>query len=323
MASNDFMTANSYFGMAVETTRGTPAAVGTFTPITEPKVEPKLTWIDDSALRGSPVMHYDQVPGVRHDEFTGKTYVYWDVFPNLIRAALGSTDTVASVGPSLWTHTIGLVNVPQTGSQPPSYTIINDSVDNTYQLTASQLSDLNITLGADAAAESTFTFITNPYTVVASVAVSESTAHLVPAWNTSASIGGVSVSVIENFELDIKRNAAAVHTLGSQSPYRNWAGPLEVSGKTTLVVEAGTNYNADALIRDQLQFILQLTDPVTNYYSRFTMDNVQLEEPVITVGKAYISLEANFIAVANTTDQVNTGYSPIFAVCSNNISSGY
>ena len=96
------------------------------------KVTPKITWLNDPDFRGSPVASYDQVPGVRSDEFTGKTFLYNDVFPQLVRATLGSTDTVASVGPSRYTHTIGLLNSPNTGSQSPSYTIIANTVDNTH-----------------------------------------------------------------------------------------------------------------------------------------------------------------------------------------------
>lgn len=316
MAGYALMTANGYAGWGLETVRGTAASVTTFTPVGEPKVEPKITWLDDSALRGSPTMHYDQVPGVRHDEYAVKEFWYWDQSPNRIRAALGSTDSVAAS-----VHTIGLANVPQTGSQPPSYTIINDSVDNTYQLTSAQLADFTLTLGADAAVELASTWITNPYTIAASVNAVETAAHLAPAWNCSASIGGTAVTIIENFELEIKRNSAAIHTLGNQGPYRNWAGPVDVMGKLTLVVEYGTNYNAQALTRNQQLLQLQVTDPVTNYYSYFQMSAAQLENPVITVGKAYLTLESAFTAVANTTDAVNGGYSPILTKTYNNVAS--
>ena len=312
------LVANGYAGWGLESTRGQAASVTTFTPIGDPKVEPKLTWIDDSALRGSPTMHYDQVPGVRFDNYSAKEFWYWDQSPNRIRAALGSTDSVtASV------HTIGLANVPQSGSQPPSYTIINDSVDNTYQMTGSQLADFTLTLGADAAVELATTWITNPYTTVASVSPVETAAHLAPAWNTSASIGNTVVSIIENFELDIKRNSAAIFTLGNQGPYRTWAGPIDVSGKITAVVELGTNYNANALTRDQQVMALQVIDPVTGYYTEFRMSATQWESPVITVGKAYLTLEADFVGVASTVDAVNGGFSPIVTYTYNNISGTY
>jgi len=316
MASYALLVANGYAGFALETTRGSAAAVSTFTPIGDPKVEPKITWLDDSALRGSPTMHYDQVPGVRVDNYSAKEFWYWDQSPARIRAALGSTDSVtASV------HTIGLANVPQTGSQPPSYTIINDSVDNTYQMTGSQLSDFTLTLGADAAVELASTWVTAPYTTVASVSAVETAAHLAPAWNCTASIGGSSVAIIENFELDIKRNAAPIFTLGTQAPYRQWASAIDVSGKLTLVVEIGINYNAQALTRNEQLLQLQITDPVTSYYSYFQMSAAQLENPVITVGKSYLTLEADFVAVANTTDAVNSGFSPILTKTFNPIAS--
>ena len=317
MAGYALLTANGFAGYALEGTRGIAASVSTFTPVGDPKVEPKITWLDDSALRGSPVMHYDQVPGVRVDNYSAKEFWYWDQTPNRIRGILGGTDTVsASV------HTIGVLNSPNTGSQPPSYTIINDSVDNTYQMTGSQESDFTLTLGADAAVELTTTWITAPYTIAASVSANESTAHLVPAWNCTASVGGSAVSVIENFELDIKRNAAPIFTLGTQAPYRQWAGAIEVSGKLTFVVELGTNYNALALERDQMLLQLQITDPVTSYYSYFQMSAAQLEDPVITVGKSYLTLETNYTAVANTIDAIN-GYAPILTKTYNSISGTY
>ena len=276
-------------------------------------------------------MHYDQVQGVFHATYDAKTFTYTDVYPALLRAALGSVDTVgASVavtnvsGASAvgYPHTIGLINTPNQGSQPPSYTIINDSVDNTYQMTGSQESDFTLTLGADAAVELTTTWITAPYTIAASVSANESTAYLVPAWNCTASVGGSAVSVIENFELDIKRNAAPIFTLGTQAPYRQWAGAIEVSGKLTFVVELGTNYNALALERDQMLLQLQITDPVTSYYSYFQMSAAQLEDPVITVGKSYLTLETNYTAVANTIDAIN-GYAPILTKTYNSISGTY
>src|SRR6185437_4728754 len=224
--ANPFLSANSDFGLAAEGTRGTAASISSFTPITEPKVSPKLTWLKDAALRGSPVALYDNVPGVRHDEFTGKVFIYHDVFPNMLRAALGSTDSVASVSSSSSTHTIGLLNSASAGSQPPSYTLVNNSADAVYQMTGSQLSDLSIVSGVDQLVEATSTWICNPYTNPSVPAVNPSTAHPIPAWNVAASIGGASVAVIENFQLDIKRNTAPIHTEGQQAPLYNFAGPI-------------------------------------------------------------------------------------------------
>jgi hypothetical protein len=318
-----FLTANSYFGLALEASRGVAASVSTFTPIGAPKVEPKVTWLDDNSFEGSPNAFYDKVPGVRHDEFSGKAYLYTDVFPQLLRGTLGSTDTVASVAPSTWSHTIGLLNSPNTGSQPPSYTVINDSVDNTYQITAGQFSDLSISFGADTAVETTFSIIGNPATTVASVSANLSSQHLVPGWNVSASIGGVAVSVVETGQLDIKRSTAPIHVIGMQAPYANWASHIEATGKFVFVVAAGQTYWANSLVRDQQLIQFQFTDPATGYSTYFQMSTTQLMNPVIDTGKAWISLSADFAALPNTTDAVNLGTSPLLTKTTNGISVAY
>lgn len=319
-----FMSANAYFGLAAEAVYGTAASVTTFTPMdNSSKVTAKVTWLNDADFRGSPVGSYDQVPGVRSDEFAGKSYLYNDVFPQLVRAALGSSDTVASVGPSTWTHTIGLQNQANTGSQMPSYTVWADTVDATYQLTASRLSDLSLTFASNAAVESSFTFMGNIYSVVASVAANESTQHLIPAWNCAASIAGASVAVIESGSLDIKRNTAPIYTLGQQGPYNNFAGPIDVSGKFVFIVEAGEQFQANALTRDEQQLILQFTDPVTSNSITFTSSATQLENPQIDLSKNYVTLAFDAYMVGNLTDTVTTGYSPIKCVVKNNVSTAY
>ena len=91
-----FLTANSQFGLIVEATRGTLPSSGTtyYLPVVTPQVSPMQKFLRDEALRGSPVSLYDNVAGVRHDEYDVKGYVYADSFPILLRAILGGTDTV-------------------------------------------------------------------------------------------------------------------------------------------------------------------------------------------------------------------------------------
>jgi hypothetical protein len=323
-----YMTANSYWGLALESTIGTAASVSTWTPIGSPKLTPGLKWLDDSDFRGSPVMHYDRVPGVRSDKFEGKTFMYSDVYPNLIRATLGGRDSVtASV------HTIGVGNFPNTGSQAPTYTIWNDSVDNTYQITAARMVDLAIAFNADAAVETTFSFTGEAANVVASAAATPtniSSQHLVPSWNCSASIGGASATVVEMASLDIKRSTAPIYTLGQQEPYNSFQGPIEVTGSLTIVVEPNQTYWANSLVRNQQAIVFKFTDPATNYYVQFKMSACQLEDAVIEQSKAYVSLSTKFTAVANATDAIASGtagsaggYSPIVATISNNVATAY
>lgn len=318
-----YMVANSYMGLAVESQYGVAASVSTFTPVASPKLTPNLKFLDDSDFRGSPGMHYDQVPGTRYDGYSFKSYIFSDVFPEIVRAALGSVDTVASVGPSLWTHTIGLQNSPNTGSQPPSYTIINDSVDNTYSLTASRLSDLSISFASDAAVEATASFVCNQFTTTASVTANESVQHLVPAWNCSASINGASVAVVESGSIDIKRSTTSIFTLGNSGPYNNFAGPIDVTGKLVFIVEAGQPWYADALTRAQIPVVLRFVDPVTGFAQQFTMSACQLTSPQIDQSKTWVELDTSFTACMNTTDVQTFGYAPIKFQATNNISAAY
>ena len=322
-----YMTANSYWGVAKEATYGAAASPTTWDPIGSPKVTPGLKWLDDSDFRGSPVMHYDQVPGVRGDQFSGKTFMYSDTYPLLLKGVLGGVDSLSSS-----VHTIGLLNSPTTGSQAPSYTVWNDSVDGMYQLTGSRIVDLSLSFSAEAAVETTFSYAGNPASVVASTAtVSESTQHLVPSWSVTAAFGATasaaaSVAVVESGTLDIKRNTAPIFTIGQQAPYNNFQGPLDVSGTLKFVVEAGETYYANALARAQQALVLTFTDPATGYYVKFQMSAVQLEDPVIDQSKAFVSVDTKFIAVANTTDAVSAsggGYSPILTSTYNSVASQY
>ena len=83
-----FNTANSFASLALETTRGTAAATPTYFPVSAPAMSPMITWLKDQALRGSPVSEYDEVAGVRSDDFDLKGFVYEDSFPILLRAIL-------------------------------------------------------------------------------------------------------------------------------------------------------------------------------------------------------------------------------------------
>lgn len=320
------MSANSYFGFAVESTYATAASVSLFTPVNSPKVTPNVKWLMDSDFRGSPVMNYDNVAGVYAATFDAKSYCYTDVAPGLIRAALGAPDQVASVGASVWSHTLGLANSPNTGSQPSSYTLLNDSVDATYQMVGSRIDSLNISFAADAAVELSHTWKTDQPQAVASVSgLPESVQHLIPAWNCSASIGGVPSYVVESMELDIKRNTTQIYALGSQSPVSNYCGPITVDGKFQLIVQQGETFWANALTRDQQAMQFQLTDPFTGYFLNFNMNNVQLTDPVIDQSKTYVSLDCNFVAIANLVNTAPTafGYSPILVTVNNNISTSY
>jgi len=350
-----FLSANSYFGLAPETTKGTVATTGAiYVPVTTPQTTPMQTFLRDEAFRGSPTVVYDQVQGVRHDEYDGKFYLYADTFGNFVKSILGGTDSVVTGSPvaGLNTHTMKLLNNAAIGSQPLSYSILDFDGANYFTMTAAQADSLNITFGAEAAADATVKFMAAPYssgtTAPAGTAFSTFTwpsnpEHLIPAWNTTVNANGTQYNYIQTGELNFARKTAPIFTMGSQAPHSLFAGPLEVTGKFTAVVDSNADswsvpstFNtstgvitttADALNREPQTLTITLIDPNDDVLGShqsiaFTMTNVQYHDVKRTRGKEYTEVEVSFTANANTTD-ATTGFSPIQAIIVNNVTTAY
>ena len=336
-----FLSANSYMGLVVEATRGTLPTGGTpvYIPVTSPQVTPMQTFLRDEAFRGSPTLVYDQVQGVRHDEYDAKFYLFADTFGTLVKATLGGTDTVT--GSTVYTHNIKLLNNAAVGSQPQSYSIFDFDGANQFVMTGAQADSLNITFGAEAAADATVKFMANPYTSYTSApapftTLSLSTEHLIPAWDTSITISGINsgaaLTYIATGELSLARKTAPIFTMGTQAPLVNFAGPIEVTGKFTAIVNStsdawSTGTTAEALTRSPQTMTITMTDPndttsATNHSIAFTMTSVQFHDVKRTRGKEYTEVEVSFTANANATD-ATTGYSPVQATIVNAVAAAY
>jgi len=332
-----FLTANSYLGMVIETTEGTLPTSGTvyWLPVTTPQITPNQMFLRDEALRGSPTTVYNQVQGVRHDEFEFKTYLYADTFPTLVRSILGGTDTKTGSGP--YTHAIKLLNSPSTGSQPPTYSILDFDGANYFTVSGAQADSLAITFGAEAAAEATVKYLGNPYvsytsapTVFATQSLSGE--QLIPAWDTSISIAASNYTNVTTGELTISRKTQPIFTLGTQAPYNLFAGPIEVNGKFTLVINStsdsfSTGTGGWALTRSFQPVTITLTDPNdatsgTQHSVSFTMTQAQFHSVKRTRGKEFTELEIEFTCNANAAD-ASSGLSPIQATIINATSAAY
>ena len=328
-------------GLVVEATRGTLPTGGTpvYIPVTSPQVTPMQTFLRDEAFRGSPTTVYDQVQGVRHDEYDAKFYLFADTFGTLVKATLGGTDTVT--GSTVYTHNIKLLNNAAVGSQPQSYSIFDFDGANQFVMTGAQADSLNITFGAEAAADATVKFMANPYTSYTSApapftTLSLSTEHLIPAWDTSITISGINsgaaLTYIATGELSLARKTAPIFTMGTQAPLVNFAGPIEVTGKFTAIVNStsdawSTGNTAEALTRSPQTMTITMTDPndttsATNHSIAFTMTSVQFHDVKRTRGKEYTEVEVSFTANANATD-ATTGYSPVQATIVNAVAAAY
>ena len=327
---------NGYLAIVKETSYATAPTTGfSFIPVADDvAITLGQKFLANEAIVGSPVMTIDEVQGVRSDDITFKTYLYADTFPNVMKALLGGTDTVT--GSTIFTHTMKLLNSATTGSQPASYSLLDFDGANYFTMLGGQAASCNITGGVDAAADATVKWIANGYTSATSgsapfTSLSVSTEHLIPTWDATISVNAVSLTYISSFELNIDRKTQPIFTLGTQAPHVNFAGPIEVSGKFTAVVDTnadpfstGTGF---ALGRSPEATVITLTSPndittATNHSLAFTMTSTQFQNVKRTKGKDYLELEVEFTANADATD-ATTGYSPLAFVALNAQSTAY
>ena len=315
--------------MGKETTRGTAAAPTIWLPIEpNPTLTPTLTWLPDKSLRGSPVVQYDDVPSVRHDEFEFKGNVYADTFPALMLASLGGPDVVTGTA-APYSHKIGLANDASTGSQPPSYTGIDtdnilEASASAKQFTAGQLGDVSMDFAATGALTYSTKYFANPFTeVTAPTTSSWSTEVFMPAWSGTITIGTVVSGVVVSGSLDIKRSTEAIPVVGQQAPYRLFAGPADVSGKLVFIAEANDPTFVNALARVHQNLTLTFSDPVSTHSVTFQMSNVQLKNPKVSASKAYEEITCDFQCNGDATDATNGGYSPIVFTAVNAQSTPY
>jgi len=325
-----FMSVNSYVGLGVEGTRGTASSNMKWVPVTGPQVTPQQKWLRDEAYRGSPVDNYGEILSVRSDDYEFKSYLFADTFPLVAKAALGY-EAITGSGP--YVHTISTYNNSAAGSQPPALTVQDFDGANPFQILDAQLDTLSVTFGAEAAAEYSAKLVGQPFTAITAPTNTPSTEVFVPGWDLAMTIGGTSTSVVVDGSIDIKRSTAPIFTSqGVNTPYRLFAGPLNVQGKFTFVVESNDpilyngSSNGYGLTAGQKAVALTFTDPASTHTVAFQMSGVQFENPKRTRGKAYVEVETEFMAVANTTDAVSAaggGYAPIKITATNAISTAY
>ena len=340
-----YLVANSYLGIMPEATRGVLNTGGTpvYVPVTAPQVTPMQTFLRDEALRGSPVALYDEVQGVRHDEYDAKVYLFADTFPYLVKSILGGTDSVTPGTPGVANvHNLLLLNNAAIGSQPESFSILDFDGANYFTLLGAQADQLEVSFGAEAAAESTVKFFANPYTSSTTApapfgAPDLSDVHMIPAWDTSITFGPTggsqtTVNYISDGTITLARKTAPIFTMGAQAPYQNFAGPIDVSGKFTAVVDSdadvwSTGTTADALSYSPQSLSIKFTDPndadgATQFSIEFAMYNVQFMNVKRTRGKAYTEVEVEFSARANAA-VADLGYSPLVAIITNATPTAY
>jgi hypothetical protein len=227
--------------MALETVRGTAAAAPViFIPVKNPKIQPVITEIPVDLLIGSMVAVDDQVPTVRHDEYSFTTLAYVDTLPAHERRLLGSTDVITGAGP--YTHVLSLLNNdPTNGNQPPSYTFFDWDGYQLRTMAGGMIDELDFKFTATGLVEVTVKILCLPYVATGTAPTAAfSTVVPAPAWSVVSSMNSITTTPIVDGALTLKRGAKALHTLGQAGPYKIWANVLDLAVTLTVINQADT-----------------------------------------------------------------------------------
>lgn len=324
-----YANASSWMGLAIETTRGTAAATpSTFIPVKTPKIQPTLTTVDNDSYVGSMVQTIDQVITARHDEYSFTCYAYLDTLPHLIRALLGSTDTVTGTAVP-YTHAFSLLNNdPTNGNQPPSYTFFDYDGSTLRTMAGGQLDELQFKFTATGLVEISVKVMTMPYVAGGSIpSTSFSTVPAAPSWSSTVSLNSVSTVAITDGTLSFKRGVKPLHTLGQQAPYRLFAGPLDASGGQLTIIHKDDTQQNLGLNGTAFPLLITFNPPSNSGQSfAFQLSNVKASQThQERGGDGVIITQMDLKGLPNATDALTAGggISPVKVTITNAQSTQY
>jgi hypothetical protein len=202
--------------------------VGTFSPTDN------ITYIPDTNFRGSMVVNYGHVAGPISGGYATGGNVYCDTFGYWAGVMFG--DVVTTGGSAPFSHAFAALN--SGNGQPKSMTITDSDPVQARAYPGMLCTDLSISLDSSQALTYTASLIGFNSGTVGQPTASFSTLNLLPGWLGVATIGGTFTPTLLNATIDFKRSGTVDNTAdGTQSPYTIFVGPLDVSGKFTIVYE--------------------------------------------------------------------------------------
>lgn len=314
----------SFIGIAKETTKGTGAAATAYIPMDTFEPLDNVSYLEDSAMRGSMVDVYNMVAGPIFSEISMGGPAFPDTFPWILANLLGDLVTTVATPNS---HAIAVKNSGDGQPGAVSFTDYYGLSGGTpaRRFPGCQISELGFKFNADGMLAWSGKTVGLASSTVAKPTSSFGTIPPLPAWLGALQIGGSSKTFIEQGEVNIKRGATAIHTVdGTQAPYAIWVGAPVVDGKLTCVHEDDTELNRYLqATTTSLSFDWSLGAGATAVQIKAVMSKVQYKVASVKRGKAWIETEIDFKAMGNTTDVgASGGYSAIKWTVQNAIGSG-
>ena len=307
-------------GIAKESAFGTPAAATNFIPVSPPTPKDVVKLVQDKGLRGSMVEEFNEYKTVQHSTFDFGGDLYPDTIGFILAGVLGDVTTTGASAP--YTHAISVYN--STDGQPPSYTLTDNYGVNTRQYPGAKFSDIDIKFTGDGLITYTAKAVALPSVTTTAPTPSYSAVTPFAAYTGTVTIGSSAMNLVDG-NVTIKRSVSVVDTVdGTAAPYALWSGPVSVSGKLTLVMEAESQLT-DYLAANQnvLDVTWAAGSGAAATQLKLHMTNVVYQAADITRGKDYVEIGVTFNARGNSTDAgTSGGYSPIKATLQNALASG-
>jgi len=305
----------SFLGIAKEASRSagvnpTPVTAVDYIPIKSITPFDEIVYLDDNNWRGSMVETYGTVKGVQRSSFEFEG----DVFPDTIGYAYAGVlgDTAISGASAPYTHTMSVKN-SGTG-QAASYTLTDYNSFNARQFAGTQFGDVDTKFSADGLLEYSAKGMGYVSATTTTPTPSFTTVTNVPVWVGTTTIAGSLSTRLQSGNVAISRPLTPIHTVdGSADPYQVWQGAVTVSGSLVFIMEDDTELNY-YLNNTQPSLVLNFQQGAgaTLTQVQFTMTKTAFKVAKVNRGQDYVTIDADFTAIANTTDVgASAGYSPI------------
>jgi len=319
-------TNRSYIGIAKETTRGTAVTPTVYIPVIASTLKPVDMYgpLYDEGLRGSMVKNYNYIQGRAYSTFDFGGAVFADTVGWAITGVLGE-DVVSGSAP--YVHTISLENsaTAAADAQPTSYTITDFYSAAVRAYPGLTFSDFSLKFNAEGLLEYDAKSTGWISAAASTPTPSFSTVLPTPVWTGTVNIGGSAISNAVSGTLDMKRPVTPIFGISNtQNPFQVFAGPLEVTGKVTFLMEADTELTR-FLTNTQPAIVLNWSQGTGASLTQVqaTLTKGAYTAAVIERSKDFVQVTVDINAQGNLTDSGTVGYSPIKWVVKNAVTTSF
>ena len=236
--------------------------------------------------------------------------------------AHGTGETVTG----LTSHEFSLLNnSASTGNQPPSCTINDYDGDQWRQITAAQLSKLTVKGNATGLVDYTVDWVGNAAVTPSPPSYSPTTAVALPGWTAAVSIGGTLLTYVESWELDLNRDTKPVPAVtGTQAYFDYWADALTVTGKITVIEQAGGPQFVQYLAGTKEVLDITVFDLTTGNALDLHATSTMFKTGALQRGaKGQVKATFDIECLPNTTDATAGGKSHMTATVANGQTTAY